>query len=410
MTASEVSKHIAVDWSKARQLIPQPPGIINLNAGTLSPTPLPLLEAVNQLRLRQAGNPSDFVWRHGPPMLQAARETLARYLNCSAADLLLLPNITFAMNIAVASLALQLPSGAEILTTDHEYGAMMNCWQRAADERGWNIRRIKLPDLATDPAEIVEAFTREIADSTAVLYFSHVNCTTGLVMPVTELAKLARERNLICVIDGAHAPGMVPVDLQAIDADYYAANCHKWMMAPSSAGFLHVAPHRRAMTRPLITSWGWGYPPEKIDQPCVFGGGSNWQMDLEFHGTVDRTPQMVLPQVLQFRREQLDGEESIRARCRSLVEHARAALSDRALTPATPADPRLSGMLLAFHVPGCDPVKARDWLWNTHHIECPVTLGGGKHFLRVSCAWFNTEQEIDKLAAVIPEFVTGIPH
>src|SRR3954468_10785268 len=276
-------------WADRRALIAREPDAINLNAGTLSPTPLPILDAVTALRRRQAANPSDFVWRQLPPLIQAGRAALAGYLNCPSAELVMLPNITFVMNIVVSSLAEQLPAGAEILTTDHEYGAMLNCWQRAADARGWTITKLTLPYLAEDAGEIVNAFRSRITDATRVLYFSHVNCTTGLVMPVVELSRLARERGLMCVIDGAHAPGMVPVDLTAIGADYYAANCHKWMMAPAVCGFLHVAPHRRATTKPIITSWGWGYPPDEADADCR-GGGSKWQWDLEFHGTVDRTP------------------------------------------------------------------------------------------------------------------------
>src|SRR4051794_4193728 len=116
------------DWPALRELIARQPKTINLNAGTVSPTPLSILEAVTELRRRQAGNPSDFIWRQAPPLTRAGRAALAEYLNCLPAQLVLLPNITFAMNIIVSSLGPQLPTGSEILTTDHEYGAMMNCW------------------------------------------------------------------------------------------------------------------------------------------------------------------------------------------------------------------------------------------------------------------------------------------
>src|SRR5439155_13262446 len=140
-------------WIEHRKRVSLTPGTINLNSGTLSPTPLAVLEAVTRLRQRLAANPSDFLWRKTPPLINAARARLAQYVRCDPADLLLLPNITFAINIIAESL--KLPEGTEILTTDHEYGAMMACWRRAAKRQKCSIRQITLPYLAEDPREIV---------------------------------------------------------------------------------------------------------------------------------------------------------------------------------------------------------------------------------------------------------------
>src|SRR5688500_13410922 len=223
-------------WQAKRGLVALPAGKVNLNAGTLSPTPLPVLAAVNRLRGQMARDPSDFLWRRTGPLIERARERVARYVNCDARDLLLLPNATYAINVVVN--ALRLPRGAEILTSDHEYGAMMFTWRRAAARNGWTVREVELPFQTEDPEEIVEAFRRAIGEATKVLYFSHGTTTTGLVLPARELCALARERGLLAIVDGAHAPGMVPLDIGAIGADFYAANCHKWMMSPPGAGFV----------------------------------------------------------------------------------------------------------------------------------------------------------------------------
>src|SRR5947207_7946855 len=347
------NQSVEQSWQARREQIALTPGTINLNAGTLSPTPLPVLEKMFALRRQMARNPSDFLWRQTPPHITRARGALAKYLNCSPADLLLLPNITFALNIVTTSL--RLPAGSEILTTDHEYVAMMNCWLRAAAEQGWTVRVLTLPYKTEDPSELVDLFTREIGSKTRVLYFSHVNCTTGLVMPVQQLAALARQRDLLCVIDGAHAPGMVPVDLTSIGADFYAANCHKWMMAPAGAGFLHVAPHRHAMLRPIITSWGYGYKTDQAEEDSG-RGGSHWQWDLEFHGSIDRTAQMVLPETIEFRENVLAGEESIRGRVREVAKYARGVLTAAGFACATPENPSMSGALVAVEFPKCNAV------------------------------------------------------
>jgi isopenicillin-N epimerase len=222
-------------------------------------------------------------------------------------------------------------------------------------------------------------------------------------MPVKEIAQMAGKRGLISVIDGAHAPGMIPIDLSSIDADFYAANCHKWMMAPCNVGFMHVSDRARKLIEPQITSWGYEHQPEQAAESSGFGG-TRWQWSYEFHGSVDRTPQMVLPQTLDFRAE-LGGDDAVISRCRTLVGHARSVIGSLGLKLATPQNPQLSGAIIAFDFPApTEHAKARGLFWERHRIECPVTMGGGKHFLRVSCGWFNTRAEIDALASAITAY------
>ncbi len=372
-------------------------GVLQLNAGTLSPTPKPVFDAVVRLRRLQAEGPTDFLSRRTPVLIQRSRSALAAFLRVDPADLLLIPNVTLAINVVAASVPLR--RGDEILTTDHEYGAMVKCWRRRARSAGARIRRVRLPYDTEDPKAIVDAFRRAIGRRTRVLFFSHVTSTTGLVLPAAAVCAMARRRGVLTVVDGAHAPGMVPVDLQRIGADFYGANGHKWLMAPAGCGFLHVRRERKPLLRPIITSWGWGYPPGRREEDSL-SGGTFWQRDFEFHGVADRTPQMVLPEVFEFRRG-LGGEAAIGRRVRALSDHARARLSRLGLAPATPENPSLRGAMNAFEVPARLRKTLRDRLWKRHRIEIPVTSAAGKHFLRVSAAWFNTRKEIDRLAEAI---------
>src|SRR5262245_43193079 len=241
-------------WRRARGEMLLDANSINLNAGTLSPTPRPVFEAATELRKRQASNPSDFHWRQSPPLLGRSRSSLARYLNVREADPALLPNVTYAINIVIASL--KLPGGGEILTTDHEYGAMRFCLERFAKASDLTIRTVALPYRAEDPQQIVDAFAKEFSANTRLVFFSHCMPRTGLIVPAKQLTELTRSRGgALVLIDGAHAPGMIPVDITSIGADFYAANCHKWMMAPCGAGFLHVADLHKPMIESIITSW-----------------------------------------------------------------------------------------------------------------------------------------------------------
>jgi isopenicillin-N epimerase len=393
-----------IDWSATRKMVPQVPGKTNFNAGTLSPTPLPVLEAVARLRECQAAAPSDFHWRQLPPLLTAARERLAGYLHCDPLDLLLLPNVTYAVNILTASPRLVADGPGEVLTTDHEYGAMVFCWKRFAQRCGLRVRQLKLPHTAEDPSAIVDAFVGAVTPETRVVFFSHCMPTTGLVLPAEAIVRAVRQRtDALIVIDGAHAPGMIPVDITRIGADFYGANCHKWIMAPSGSGFLHVSRPMRDRIEPLVTSWGWEWDRSRAgagDEDSGWGG-SFWQREMEFHGTLDRCPQMAIPDALDFRDRVLGGDESIRARTRVLVEYTRDRLSKCGLVPATPSNEELSGCILAFDYPCKDIFAMTHRMWNEHGIECPFTTGGGRTFLRVSCAWFNTEDQIDQLSKAV---------
>lgn len=388
--------------------IPLPPGKLNLNAGTLSPTPLPVLRRTEELRLLQATNPSDFMWRQTPALIESARASLATYLNARPADLLLLPNITYAINLVVSSLTL--PRGTEVLLTDHDYGAMVNTWQRWASVRDWNLRTVPIPlttassgggvTTPNSPDDVFSAITSAITPATRILFLYHVSSPTGLVFPLADICRYARERDILTVIDGAHGPGMIPVDLTAIGADFYASNLHKWLLCPSAGGFLHVAPHRRNDLRPLITSWGWGYERSKAFEDSK-NGGSRWQWDLEFHGTADRTPQMALPSALAFRKT-LGTEEQILAHYHHLSRVVRDLIP---LPCASPSHPDLHAALTIFEVPPCDPIAIRDRLYNEFHIECPITVlnspTGPRHFLRVSTATFTTADHLAQLAAAV---------
>jgi len=390
-------------WPAGRRLMMLDPGVVQLNAGTLSPTPRPVFDAAVRLRRLQAESPTDFLARRTPVLIQRSRAALAGFLRVDPADLLLIPNVTFAVNVVAASVPLR--PGDEILTSDHEYGAMVSCWKRRAAPAGARLRRIRLPYDAENPAAIVDAFRRAISPRTRVLFFSHVTSTTGLVLPAAALCALARRRGVMTVIDGAHAAGMVPLNLVEIGADFYGANAHKWFMAPAGCGFLHVRRERKPLLRSILTSWGWGYPRDRREKDSR-AGGSHWQRDFEFHGVADRTPQMVLTEVLAFRRS-LGGEAAIRRRVRALSDHARARLSRLGLAPATPENPALRGAMTAFEIPARLQKTLRDLLWKRHRIEAPVTSAAGKHYLRVSTAWFNTRAEIDRLAKALRPILGG---
>lgn len=383
-------------WRRMRDDVCLDPNETYLNAGSYSPVPRCVLDAAMAWRSRLASSPMRVLCEEMPKRLVQSRDSLSDYLGAAGRRLLLLPNATYAVNLAVRSI--ELPSGSEILLTDHEYGAMRFCWERAAAERGWRLRTVELPYRTEVPARILEVISDSIGAETRVLFFSHVTSPTGLVLPAQDLCRRARQMGLMTVVDGAHAPGMIPLALNTVDADYYAGNCHKWMMAPTGAGFLSVSEQARRSLAPLVTSWGWEFDP--TDDADSGWGGSRWSQRVEFQGTQDRTAQLVLPEAIAFRRQLT--EKATWARTRALSEYLRDRMATIGWQSSTPSNPTLSGSMVAFEVPLVDPVAAREWCWQSARIAVPFTRAAGKCFLRVSTAWFNTQEELDRIVALAP--------
>jgi isopenicillin-N epimerase len=374
------------------------PEVANLNCGSFGPTARGVFEEVTRLRRRQAEEPMDFLIRQLPPLLWAARCRLASFLNVEPDRLVFTANVTAAVNLVASSLTLDAPG--EVLLTDHEYGCMHWCWERAARRMGLELRTFALPTMAGDPALIVESACRAMTPRTRLFFFSHVLSPTGLVLPAKELCAEARRRGILTVVDGAHAPAFLPLDLSAIPFDFYGANCHKWLLAPLGSGFLCFAPEVAERLEPLQVSWGYHAGPSPADEPDEFGSTPRLRR-LEFEGTRDVCPWLLVPAAIDF--QSALGFERIWTRMRELAGHARRRLDW--LVPATPEDERLSGAMAAFELPaGTDPVKLRAGLWH-RRVEVNVVERPDRLLVRTSTHFFNTHEEVDRLADALPELL-----
>jgi isopenicillin-N epimerase len=384
----------AVDWSDARARMMLDPTVTNLNTGSFGPLPRVVFERVTELRRRLAEEPMDFLNRRLPPLLWEARERLAGLVGADPYRLVFTANVTAAVNLVASSLSLASPG--EILLTDHEYGAMHWCWERAAQRQGLTLRTFPLPILPSSPGEIVEAACAAMSERTRLFFFSHVLSPTGMVLPARELCAEARRRGILTVVDGAHAPAFVPLSLDAIAADFYGANCHKWLLAPTGSGFLYFGPGGAERIQPLQVSWGWRYDRAKLDERDEFGSTPRLRF-FEFEGTRDVCPWLAVPAAIDFQAGL--GWEAIRGRIAELTAYVRRRLTSLAgLTPATPIHPNLHGALTAFHFPErVDAPALQGALWDQSRIEAPIIDRPEKVLLRVSTHFYNTEAEVDRL-------------
>ncbi len=385
-------------WSDARAQMLIDPCVANLNTGSFGPLPRVVFEHVTKLRQRLAEEPMDFLLRQVPALLWQARERLAHFLGGDPHRLAFTANVTGAVNTVAAALRLTAPG--EILLSDHEYGAMHWCWERAAQRLGLTLRTVPLPAMARTPAEIVDAVCASFTERTRLFFFSHILSPTGLILPARELCAEARRRGILTVIDGAHALAMIPVDLDKLGCDFYAGNCHKWLLAPTGSGFLYWGPGSEEQVQPLQVSWGWHYDRGRADERDEFGSTPRLRA-CEFEGTRDPCPWLTVPTAIDFQAGL--GWEGIRTRMSELTGHTREGLAGlKELIPATPAHPGLHGAMVAFRLPQrADAAALRRGLWEQYRIEVPIIERPQGLLIRVSTHFYNTEEEIDKLAEAL---------
>ncbi len=392
------------DAAAARAAMLLDPAVTNLNTGSFGPLPVGVFDCVTSLRRRLAEEPMDFLLRRVPELLWPARQRLADFVGADPRRLIFTQNVTASVNMVASGLTLARPG--EILLTDHEYGAMHWCWERAAQRLGLTLRTFALPVMAEDPGEIVTACRAAIGPRTRLLFFSHVLSPTGMVLPARELCAEARRHGVLTVVDGAHAPAMVPLDLEAIGADFYGANCHKWLLAPTGCGFVYLGRGSEDRLTPLQVSWGGRPDRARLDERDEFGSTPRLR-SYEFEGTRDICPWLAVPAALDFQAALGFGE--IRCHNAGLAAHVRARLGRiRGLRLETPTHPELHGFMTAFRLPPGVPAAAwRTALWNRYRIEVPIVERPDGLLLRVSTHFYNTQQEIERLGNAVEELLAA---
>ncbi|MFF0161858.1 aminotransferase class V-fold PLP-dependent enzyme [Streptomyces sp. NPDC005263] len=393
------------DWADARGRMLLDPTVVNLNTGSAGPLPRSTFERVTDLRTRLAGAPMDFLLRELPPLLWRARAHLAGFLGGEPHRLALTTNVTGAVNLVASSLRLSEPG--EILLTDHEYTSMRWCWERMAQRQGLTIRTFRVPTMPADPGEIVDAAVAAMGPRTRLLSFSHVLATTGLVLPARELCEQARRRGIVTVVDGAHAPAFLDLNLADIPCDFYAGSGHKWLLAPTGVGFLHIGPGQEDSLEPAQVSWAYRPPAlSPPDEPDQFGSTPRLRR-LECEGTRDLCPWLAVPESIDFQARL--GHDRIRLRRRELADHARQRLTGwQGLEPATPESPDLSGGMVAFRLPATTNAdELRQGLWRRFRIETAVADRPEGPLLRISANFYTTEVEIEYLADALKELAAG---
>jgi isopenicillin-N epimerase len=348
------------------------PDVVYLNHGGYGACPVAVFDEYQRWQRELEREPTDFLARRlgtwfreepGSSLIDEARASLAAFLGARAQDLVFVPNATAGLNAAIRSLRIR--PEEEVLTTKHEYGAIIR-----------TLAFIRANVVRCEPDEIVS----QIGLRTRAVLVSHITSPTALRLPVEEVCEAARHAGVLSIVDGAHAPGQIPLDIEAVGADVYAGNCHKWLCAPKGSGFLWARPEHQEWIEPSVISWGYR-------QEADFGERHGWQ------GTRDPAAYLTVPKAIEVHAT-FDLAASL-----ALADHAETRLAELRLE-RLPGDSAL--LMRAVELPRrVDPPKLWRRLYDEHRVEVPVYDWEDHPLLRVSIGPYNDEDDIERLVTAL---------
>jgi isopenicillin-N epimerase len=364
------------------------PDVAFLNHGSFGACPLSVFETYQRWQRELASQPVEFLGRRLHGLLADAREQLALYLGTQADNLVFVPNATHGMNIIARSLRLQV--GDEVLLTNHEYGAVERTWRFICEQSGaqYRCQPISLP--VSNPDTLLEQLWEGVTEHTRVIVVSHITSPTALIFPVAAICRRAAAQGILTVIDGAHAPGQIEVNLDALQADFYTGNCHKWLSAPVGAGFLYARPERQPLLSPLVVSWGW-----RAERP----GPSPFQDVFEWTGTADPSAYLSVPAAIAFQKQH--DWPQVRAACHHQAVRARERIAALTSLPQIcPDTMKWWSQMCSVPLPIATRAAAealKRGLWERYLVEVPVVEWQERFFIRISIQAYNTTHDVDRL-------------
>jgi isopenicillin-N epimerase len=378
---SEMSQHWSLD-----------PATTFLNHGSFGACPIAVLAKQQILRQRLEQDPVHFFVREYEEQLDNARQELAAFVGVDAADLVFVPNATAGVNTVLRSLVFQ-PED-ELLTSSHEYNASRNALDFAAEQAGAQVVVAEIPFPIASPDQVIAALLAKVSSKTRLLLIDHVTSQTGLVMPIQPLIAQLAAQGIDTLVDGAHAPGMLPLQLSELGAAFYTGNCHKWLCAPKGAAFLFVRPDRQTDLRPLAISHGAN--STRIDR-------SRFQLEFDWTGTDDPTAYLCIPEAIQYMGSLLSGGwPALMAQNRELAIAARTLLCE-ALQISPPCPVTMLGSLASLPLPNGSWQSLYQILYDRFQIQVQIMpwTASPNRLLRISAQLYNQLEDYQYLAAAL---------
>jgi isopenicillin-N epimerase len=369
------------------------PDITFLNFGSFGACPKPVFEDYQKWQLELEKEPIQFIVFNGPGNLKKSREALANYVGCNADNLVYTTNPTYAINIIAKSFKLN--KGDEVLSTNVEYGAMDRTWNyycKKADAK-YVRQPITLPLVSKE--KFIEDFFKGLTAKTKAIFISHITSTTALIFPVKEIVDAAKAKGLFTIVDGAHVPGHIDLNITEIDADVYVGACHKWMCTPKGSSFLYVKKEHQHLFDPLVVSWGY---------EAAMPSNSRFIDYHQMQGTRDFSAFLSVPKAIEFFKE--NSWKEVAVNCRQIAHSNYQLFCDLLHTQAlAPISDEFLGQMCSMQIKTAQPEKLQRLLFEKYKIEIPVMWQDEKIFLRYSINAFNEQSDLDKLYDALDEII-----
>ena len=360
------------------------PEITFLNHGSYGACPIPVFEDYQNWQKKLENQPvqfmTNFLWEN----LKKSREYLADYINCSESDILLFPNPTTAINNLLKNLSLN--EGDEVLMTQHEYGALVRAWGYASKMKKFKVVQQGIDIPLDSRQDFIDQFLSGVNSKTKVIFMSHITSQTALIFPVKEICQYAKKSGITTILDGAHVPGHIKLDIEDIDCDYYTGACHKWLCAPKGASFLFVREKLQKNMIPQTVSWG-----EEGEDP----GPSQFLMDFQWQGTRDMSAFLSIPAAIKFVKN--DHWKNRQVLSREIISEVSEQLQLLLKTDPVSVGEEWRGQMVSHPLPKNVPQNLKDILWEYYSIEVPIFEWRDKKYIRVSIHGYNDRSDIKKL-------------
>jgi len=386
------------DTNSLRSLFLLDPSVTYLNFGSFGACPKPIFDDYMKWQLELEREPVQFIAVNGPENVKKSREALGAFINCDANNLVYTPNPTFAINIVAKNLKLQ--EGDEVLATNIEYGAMDRTWNYYCGlQKAKFVRQpIVLPLISKE--QFIEQFWKGYSSRTKAIFISQITSATGLILPVKEICERAKELGLITIVDGAHVPAHVKLDLSQLKADIFTGACHKWMMTPKGSSFLYVKKEFQTDLDPLVVSWG--YNPD-IYSESTEGKFLDYH---QFNGTRDFSAYLTIPKSIEFMKQYNWWE--VAASCRKLVKNNVDRFCELlGAKPLCPVTDEFLGQMISLPIATKVPEKLQRLLFTKYQVEIPVMRQDADVYIRYSINAFNSQSDLDRLYDALKEIRTS---
>ncbi len=367
------------------------PDITFLNHGSYGACSKPVFKEYQDWQQKLETQPVQFMTNQVYSAMEKSRESMSQFVGCDDEELVFFQNPTTAVTNVIYNLDLK--PGDEVLMSNHEYGALVRAWKMWGEKTGVNIIQQDISMPVTIEENFIENFWTGVTDQTKVIFLSHITSSTALIFPIEKIIKLAKEQNILTIIDGAHVPAQIPLNIHELGCDFYTGACHKWLCAPKGSSFLFVKKEHQDWVKPVVVSWG-----KDGDDPTP----SEFIQNFQWQGTRDMSAFLTIPTAINFYIKEIrPSQES----CKKIIQDTYSEFPSVLNTEPISAGIEWLAQLVAHPLPKNIPSNLKKRLWEEYQIEIPVFEWNGQEFVRVSIQVYNTQKDVDLLMSALRSLI-----